>query len=114
KTINGNALKDMENDTYKKGFLIEMEDIRNVDSKLINGKADIEKWANFESKCLLHGQYMFKIIEIGDSTVGKTAIKVRFTDNYFKKDLKTTPVSITQQYNEIGPRGCLHTPINFF
>lgn len=90
KTINGNALKNMENDTYTKGFLIEMEDIRNVDSKLINGKADIEKWANFESKCLLHGRYMFKIIEIGDSTVGKTAIKVRFTDNYFKKDLKTT------------------------
>ena len=90
KTINGNALKNMENDTYTKGFLIEMEGIRDVDSKLINGKADIEKWANIESKCLLHEKYKFKIIEIGDSSVGKTAIKVRFTDDYFKQDLKST------------------------
>jgi small GTP-binding protein len=90
KNINEDALKDMENDTYSKGYIIEMESIEEVNSNLISGKAQIEKWAKFESKSLLYGQYVFKIIEIGDSTVGKTAIKVRFTDDYFKKDLKTT------------------------
>ncbi len=90
RTGNENALKDMEHDTYTKGFLLEMETIDEIEKGLVSGKANIEKWGNFDVKSLLYGEYIYKIIEIGDSTVGKTAIKVRLTDDYFKKDLKTT------------------------
>ncbi len=87
---NDNALNNMENNTYTKGFLLEMETIDEIEKGLISGKANIEKWGNFDAKSLQYGDYIYKIVEIGDSTVGKTAIKVRLTDNYFKKDLKTT------------------------
>ncbi len=87
---NEDALSDMKNDTYSKGFLLEMETIEEIDKTLISGKEKIEKWGKFDVKSLIYGEYIFKIIEIGDSTVGKTAIKVRLTDDYFKKDLKTT------------------------
>ncbi len=90
KKLNEEALNDMENDTYSKGFLLEMESIEEIDKLLISGKEKIEKWGLFDVKSLLYGEYIFKIVEIGDSTVGKTAIKVRLTDDYFKKDLKTT------------------------
>ena len=90
KKTNKDALNDMENDTYTKGFIIEMESIEDIDPTLIGGRADIEKWGKNETRSLLYGQYAFKVIEIGDSTVGKTAMKVRLTDDYFKQDLKTT------------------------
>ncbi len=86
---NSNALQNMEVDTYTKGFILELETITEVREDLIAGEK-IEPWAKLEVYSLLHNHYSFKIIEIGDSVVGKTAIKVRFTDNYFKKDLKTT------------------------
>ena len=90
KAVNENALDFIKTDTYSKGFLIEMENIDEFDSNLVKGKDNVEKWAKLESKILLRGEYVFKVIEIGDGTVGKTAVKVRFTDNYFKKDLKST------------------------
>lgn len=90
KSANADALNNMKNDTYTEGFILEMEFLEELDPNLITGKADLEKWANFESKSLLYGNYSYKVIEIGDTTVGKTAIKVRLTDDYFKKDLKTT------------------------
>ena len=89
KKINPEALDHMEVDTYSKGFLIELEEITEIRDDLISGDK-IEPWAKKEVHSLLHNHYSFKIVEIGDSAVGKTAIKVRFTDNYFKKDLKTT------------------------
>ena len=66
-----------------------IKDIEDLSPTLITGD-EIESWAINEAKTLLRSNYSFKIIEIGDTAVGKTAIKVRFTDNYFKKDLKTT------------------------
>lgn len=36
KNINEDALKDIENDAYTKGFIIEMESIEEVDSNLIS------------------------------------------------------------------------------
>ena len=90
KNRNENALDDMKNDTYTKGFLLELETIDELQKDLISGKANIEKWGNLDAKSLQYGEYIYKIVEIGDSTVGKTAIKVRLTDDYFKKDLKTT------------------------
>jgi small GTP-binding protein len=89
KRVNPNALKFMETDTYSKGFILELSQVKDMAANLVSG-ADIEKWALHEVRSLLHSNYSFKVVEIGDSAVGKTAIKVRFTDNYFKKDLKTT------------------------
>ena len=89
KLINQDPLKDMELDTYTKGYVLEFETITEIDPTLISGEK-IEQWANHEVKTLLKNEYSFKIIEIGDSATGKTAIKVRFTDDYFKQDLKTT------------------------
>lgn len=90
KSRHANALNSMKNDTYTEGFILEMETLEELDPNLISGKGNIEKWAIFESKSLIYGNYSYKVIEIGDTTVGKTAIKVRLTDDYFKKDLKTT------------------------
>ncbi len=87
--FNEKALEDMEYDTYANGFIIKLKDISDIAPTLITGE-NIESWAINEAKTLLRSNYSFKIIEIGDTAVGKTAIKVRFTDNYFKKDLKTT------------------------
>lgn len=87
--INPLALNKMETDTYSEGFILELESIEEVDEGLITGAA-VEPWATHEVRALLKNEYSFKIIEIGDSATGKTAIKVRFTDDYFKQDLKTT------------------------
>ncbi|MBD3352878.1 MAG: GTP-binding protein [Candidatus Lokiarchaeota archaeon] len=89
KSTNENALKDMENDTYSSGYILKMDKIFEIDPSLITGN-NVEDWGNHEVKTLLKGTYSFKVIEIGDSATGKTAIKVRFTDDYFKKNLKTT------------------------
>lgn len=90
KNKNPNALKFMENDTYGAGYILELEEITGLDkNNLITGE-NVEKWAMNEVKCLIQNYYSFKIILIGDSAAGKTAIKVRFTDDYFKKDLRTT------------------------
>jgi small GTP-binding protein len=89
KSTNPNALAMMETDTYTRGFILELATITDVSPSLITG-ADVEKWAQHEVRSLLHSNYSFKVVEIGDSAVGKTAVKVRFTDDYFKKDLKTT------------------------
>ena len=87
KSINPTALSEMENDAYSSGFLIEFEEITEIqDSGLITGD-EIESWANHEVRSLLYGVYSFKVVEIGDSATGKTALKVRFTDDFFKKDL---------------------------
>jgi small GTP-binding protein len=88
KMIHEDALELMENDSYVKGIL-ELENISDVKSNLITGE-EIEPWAVHEIRSLLKNEYNQKIILIGDSGTGKTAIKVRFTGNYFKKDLKTT------------------------
>ena len=88
-TFNEKALEKMEYDTYAEGFILKLKEISDISPTLITGE-NIESWANNEARTLLRSNYSFKIIEIGDTAVGKTAIKVRFTDNYFKKDLKTT------------------------
>ncbi len=89
KRTNPQALLKMETDTYTEGYILELETIEEVEEGLITG-ADVEPWATHEVRSLLKNEYTFKIIEIGDSATGKTAIKVRFTDSYFKQDLKTT------------------------
>ncbi|UYP45748.1 hypothetical protein NEF87_002033 [Candidatus Lokiarchaeum ossiferum] len=89
KQLNPNALASMKDHTYETGFIIELEEITEVQPNLVTG-SELQEWGNNEVKTLVRNNYSFKIIEIGDSAVGKTAIKVRFTDNYFKKDLKTT------------------------
>ena len=89
KATNSDALSSMKDDIYTKGYILEFSQIDELDPKLIGGN-NIEKWALSEAKPLMENTYVFKIIEMGDSTVGKTAIKVRFTDDYFKQDLKTT------------------------
>ncbi len=89
KSINPNSLQYIATDTYGRGYFVEMEAISEIDSDLISG-AEVENWALSEARSLIRNSYTFKIIEIGDSATGKTALKVRFTDNYFKRDLKTT------------------------
>ena len=76
--------------TSSQGFIMKMETISEVDPLMITGATEIEKWGKREVWGLMQSMYSFKIIEIGDSATGKTAIKVRFTDDFFKKDLKTT------------------------
>ncbi|MHA1340974.1 MAG: GTP-binding protein [Promethearchaeota archaeon] len=85
----GEIIEKMKYDAYGEGYLIKLKEIEEIDDSLVRGP-EIEAWAKAEVKSLLHGYYSFKVIEIGDSGTGKTAIKVRFTDNYFKQDLKTT------------------------
>ncbi|WP_457558924.1 GTP-binding protein [Candidatus Harpocratesius sp.] len=87
--INHDALSKMATDPYSEGFILKLKQIDEMESNLISGPS-IKEWAESEARALIRNNYSWKIIEIGDTTVGKTAIKVRFTDNYFKKDLKTT------------------------
>jgi Ras-related protein Rab-2A len=89
KKLNTEALKFMKEDTYTEGYLVELEEISEKLPTLLTGEA-IAEWAKTEVQTLLRNNYSIKVILIGDTTVGKTAIKVRFTDNYFKKDLKST------------------------
>ncbi|MHA1377858.1 MAG: GTP-binding protein [Candidatus Helarchaeota archaeon] len=91
KEINTNAMNNWPNDTYEKGFLLKVVpyNLENDMDDLIKGNK-IEEWARKEAILVAKNIFNYKIIEIGDSTIGKTAIKVRFTDNYFKKDLKST------------------------
>ncbi len=89
KRVNRDALKHIQTDTYSKGHMIEFDTITELDSNLITG-ADIEKWALAEAKSIQTQEFSFKVVEIGDSATGKTAIKIRLTDDYFKKDLQTT------------------------
>ncbi len=89
--INQASLSDLKKDSYNEGFLLQVkpanleEDLKG----LISGDK-VKQWGDEQVQFLIAGEYMFKIIEVGDSSVGKTAIKVRFTDNYFKRDLKST------------------------
>ncbi|MFX0134961.1 MAG: GTP-binding protein [Candidatus Hodarchaeota archaeon] len=90
KEINTEALKNLDQ-TYDKGYLLIVSPT-NLEADLgdlIKGDK-IEEWAKKEAQQLARIVFNYKIIEVGDSTVGKTAIKVRFTDDYFKKDLKST------------------------
>ncbi len=89
KNINNNALKGMEDDVYSNGYILELEEIDDIRSSLITGD-EVRKWGESEARSLFPANLSYKIIEIGDSAVGKTAIKVRFAENYFKKNLKTT------------------------
>ncbi len=85
------VIETLKEDTYEKGFLIKVEPSKLQEDlkKLVTGDA-IKEWAEKEADFLSKGEYAFKIVEVGESSVGKTAIKVRFTDDYFKKDLKST------------------------
>ncbi len=89
KTKNLHALEYMETDTYTKGFIIELEEIEELDYGLITGD-NVSSWGYEEVQFLRGESYSFKVVELGDSAVGKTAIKVRLTDNFFKQDLQTT------------------------
>ena len=89
KNINEDALKHVRNESYTKGYLIEFSEIEEIKPDLITD-IEIRRWAIEEVRPLLNATYSYKVIAVGDSAVGKTAIKVRFTDDYFKKNLKTT------------------------
>ncbi len=89
KSKNANALDHMEVDTYTEGYLLKLEDVEELDDGLITGEK-VEDWGNKEAAFLMDNSFSFKIVQLGDSAVGKTAIKVRLTDDYFKQDLKTT------------------------
>ncbi len=87
--LNVKALEYMDYDTYNKGYLVRVSNISDLSPFLIK-QSELNEWAEEEAKSLTRNKYSFKVVEVGDSAVGKTAIKVRFTDDYFKKDLKTT------------------------
>lgn len=83
------SLADIEKGPYDEP-LIKVEGVAKDDlAKLVTGDA-VKDWGEEEVDFLNRGEYAFKIVEIGESSVGKTAIKVRFTDDYFKRDLKST------------------------
>ncbi len=90
KEINTDALKNLDQ-TYDKGYflIVSPANLEADLGDLIKGDK-IEEWAKKEAQQVARSVFNYKIIEVGDSTVGKTAIKVRFTDDYFKKDLKST------------------------
>ncbi|MFX1452997.1 MAG: GTP-binding protein [Promethearchaeota archaeon] len=89
--LNMDVLKYWPEDTYEKGFFLKVRP-SNLEADLIDliKEDKIKEWAEKEAMIVARSVFNFKIIETGDSGVGKTAIKVRFTDNYFKKDLKST------------------------
>ncbi|MFX1450881.1 MAG: GTP-binding protein [Promethearchaeota archaeon] len=91
KELHREALKFWPGQTYNKGCLLTVSPT-NLEADLADlVKGDkIEEWAKKEATQVARSVFNYKIIEVGDSTVGKTAIKVRFTDDYFKKDLKST------------------------
>ncbi len=89
KSINLEALDDMQNDTYSRGYLVSFKSIDKYADDLITGD-QVKPWAIAEAQYLLRGNLQVKVVMIGDSAVGKTALKVRFTDEYFKKDLIST------------------------
>lgn len=89
KETNIKALEYMKDYPYSKGFIIKMEQIDEFDPLLIKGE-EIVRWGQTEAQSILYDYYTFKLIEIGDAATGKTAIKFRFTDEYFKQDLKST------------------------
>ncbi len=89
--INDEVLTFWPDDTYDRGYLLKVQpsDLEQDMADLIKGD-QIKEWAEKEAIIVARKIFNFKIIEIGDSNVGKTAMKVRFTDDYFKKDLKST------------------------
>ncbi|HME51718.1 MAG TPA: Rab family GTPase [Candidatus Lokiarchaeia archaeon] len=89
KSINLEALNFMQNDTYGRGYLVNFKNIDAYTNDVINGD-QLKSWATTEARNLLRGNLQIKVVMIGDSAVGKTALKVRFTDEYFKKDLIST------------------------
>ncbi len=91
KDLNLDALKYLSENTYEKGYflIIQPSNLEKDLNDLIKGDK-IKEWAEREAMIVARSVFNFKIIETGDSGVGKTAIKVRFTDDYFKKDLKST------------------------
>nr|MDO8113894.1 Rab family GTPase [Candidatus Sigynarchaeota archaeon] len=89
KSINLEALNDMQNDTYGRGYLVNFKTIEKYEDDLLTGDR-VSSWAVNEARNLLRGNLQIKVVIIGDSAVGKTALKVRFTDEYFKKDLIST------------------------
>jgi small GTP-binding protein len=89
KSINLEALDYMLNDTYGRGSLVSFKSIDKYTSDLLTGD-QVKPWAIVEARNLLRGNIQVKVVMIGDSAVGKTALKVRFTDEYFKKDLIST------------------------
>jgi small GTP-binding protein len=89
KSINLEALDHMQNDTYGRGYLIGFKTINKYADDLITGDL-VKSWAIAESRNLLRGNLQVKVVMIGDSAVGKTAMKIRFTDDYFARDLVST------------------------
>ncbi len=89
--VNPATLAELKKDPYNEGFFIQMEPQNLEDDlkDLVTGDK-IKAWGEEQLDFLSAGEYTFKVIEVGESSVGKTAIKVRFTDNYFKRDLKST------------------------
>jgi small GTP-binding protein len=89
KSINLEALNYMQNDSYARGYLVSFKNIDSYADGLLTGD-QVKEWAITEARNLLRGNMQIKVVIIGDSAVGKTALKVRFTDEYFKKDLIST------------------------
>ncbi len=50
----------------------------------------IETEKELKAEVSLKDKYSFKILQVGNTNVGKTALNIRFTRNYFKRDLSST------------------------
>lgn len=85
------GLEILQKDPYGDGFLVRVVPAKpdNEVGNLIRGDA-VAPWAERELEAITQGAHTFKIILVGEASVGKTAMKVRFTDRYFRRDLKST------------------------
>ena len=77
----------MSQEKYKEAIVL-LEELKETDKETDLNYNLTHRMYQLYSNC--QSLYNQKIILIGDSGTGKTAIKVRFTNDYFKKDLKTT------------------------
>lgn len=50
--------------------------------RIVRGKCEVVKY--------LPSEYRFKVVMLGDGAVGKTALTMRFTEDYFESDYKRT------------------------
>jgi Ras-related protein Rab-11A len=89
KAVNTDALKNIENDAYSIGFIIQMETIEKVDPNLITSN-DIKNWILKDLRAILGNQFTFKAIIVGETGVGKSSIRRSLDKNYIQDEIKPT------------------------
>ena len=82
KSFNPEGIKFHDYDTYTRGFLVEMESIKETDSTLISSNM-LEGWAKCLERLILPDVFSFKIVMVGDNDSGKSAIRHRFVNKEF-------------------------------